>query len=266
MYEFKNELRKLKELTNELVCNGYLTDQAGQWEAALDAIPEIIFIINPDFDIKFVNKKFAEKMCVEKNSLINRKCFHIITCCNEEGTCLCEENQLEPVYLGDIEITSGLTGWFSYTRSPIYNGENELLGFICVLVDVTERKKVEKELDENVALMKSIFKTVPAGIGLVKDSVLKWSNAKLREITGYSEEELEGKSCRILYPDDNEHEWVRETINNQMIDTGNSNIDTVWKRKNGKIIRVLLSASPIDRMDWSKGITFAATDITTYDE
>ena len=126
MYEFKNELRKLKELTDVLVSNGYLTDQASQWEAALDAIPEIIFIVNPDFDIKFVNKKFAEKMCVEKNSLINRKCFHIITCCDEKGTCLCEENQSEPVYLGDIEITNGLIGWFSYTRSPIYNDENEL--------------------------------------------------------------------------------------------------------------------------------------------
>ncbi len=266
MHEFKNELRKLKELTDVLVSNGYLTDQASQWEAALDAIPEVIFIVNPDYEIKFVNKKFAEQMCVDKYSLIGRKCYDVITCCNEEGNCLCEENQTKTAYFGDIEITRGLEGWFAYTRAPIYNEDNDLLGFICVLVDVTKRKTIEKELDENVALMKSIFKTVPAGIGLMKDNVFKWSNAKLREITGYEEEELEGKSCRLLYPDNDEYEWAKTTVRNQIVETGTGNIDTVWKRKNGKLIRVLLSASPLDPLNWSKGTTFAATDITMYDE
>lgn len=266
MYEFKDELKKLKELTDVLVSNGYLTDQASQWEAALDAIPEIIFIIDPDFDIKFVNKKFVERIGLDKYSLINKKCYDVITCCNEEGNCLCEEGQQEPVLFGDIKIVRGFDGWFSFTRSPVYNEECGLLGYICVLVDVTERKKAKEELDKNIALMKSIFRTVPAGIGVMKDGIFEWSNTKLREIVGYDEEELKGKSCRMLYPDNDEYEWCRKTINSQINDVGSSNIDTIWKRKNGKLIRVLLSASPIDPLDWSKGITFAATDITMYDE
>jgi PAS domain S-box-containing protein len=100
----------------------------------------------------------------------------------------------------------------------------------------------------------------------MKDNIFKWSNAKLREITGYEEDELEGKSCRLLYPDNDEHDWAKKTIHNQIVETGTGNIDTVWKRKNGKLIRVLLSASPLDPLDWSKGTTFAATDITMCDE
>jgi len=38
-----DELKKLRELTEELTGNGYLRDQADEWEYALDAMPEFVF-------------------------------------------------------------------------------------------------------------------------------------------------------------------------------------------------------------------------------
>jgi PAS domain S-box-containing protein len=81
-------------------------------------------------------------------------------------------------------------------------------------------------------------------------------------MTGYSSEELAGKSARILYPSDEEFEWVGDEKYRQIKERGTGTVETRWKHKDGKVIDVLLSSTPIDAEDHSNGLTFTAMDIT----
>jgi two-component system, cell cycle sensor histidine kinase and response regulator CckA len=135
-------------------------------------------------------------------------------------------------------------------------------GMTFTALDITGRKKVEKALKESEVTLSSIFKVAPIGIGLISNRVNIWVNQRLCEMTGYDREEIIGKSALILYPDKEEFDRVGKVKYNQIKLQGTGTIETRWKRKDGKIIDVLLSSTPLEPTDHSKGVTFTALDIT----
>jgi len=127
---------------------------------------------------------------------------------------------------------------------------------------IRERLHAEHELKESEDKLQSIFKAAPTGIGFEKGQTLEIVNEKLSEITGYATEELIGKSDRLLYLSEDEYERVQDLKHSQIRSRGTGTLETIWQRKNGDPINVLLSATPLDRMDLTRGIAFTVLDIT----
>ena len=114
----------------------------------------------------------------------------------------------------------------------------------------------------NQARLHSIFRAAPIGIGLVIDRVLQEVNDRLCDMVGYTQEELVGQSARLLYPSDEDYAYVGQEKYQQIRDHGTGTVETHWRRKDGSIIDVLLSSTPLDLDDLSQGVTFTALDIT----
>lgn len=134
---------------------------------------------------------------------------------------------------------------------------------------VNELEKAKKDAKEKLDLFQkqeetltSIFNAAPAGIGMVRDRVFVEVNPAVIELTGYSREELLGKKSRILYSNDWDYEFVGEEKYKQIKDLGAGTVETVWKRKDGVLVDILLSSKPIDESDLSKGVIFTAKDIS----
>ncbi len=119
-----------------------------------------------------------------------------------------------------------------------------------------------KALQESEFRLQSIFRAAPTGIGLVKERIILDVNDQICEMTGYSREELIGKNSVILYPSRKEFDFVGNEKYRQIADTGRGTVETCWKRKDGKIINILLSSTPLHIKDLSLGVTFTALDIT----
>ena len=128
-------------------------------------------------------------------------------------------------------------------------------------VQELEKAEVEHKRAEQKQLS-SIFRSAPIGIGLVVNRKLKQVNSRLCEITGYNEGELINQSARILYPNDVEFEFVGREKYAQIMEHGTGTVETHWQRKDGTIIDVLLSSTPIDLQDHLKGVTFTVLNIT----
>ena len=84
-------------------------------------------------------------------------------------------------------------------------GEVFLEGFIT---DTTEQKRAEDALRKSEAKLESIFRSAPAGIGVVVNRVVTEANERLCEMTGYTREELLGRNARMLYATEEEFERV----------------------------------------------------------
>ncbi|CAG1013770.1 partial Cyclic di-GMP phosphodiesterase, partial [Anaerolineales bacterium] len=82
------------------------------------------------------------------------------------------------------------------------------------------------------------------------------------EMTGYAKEELVGQSARILYPTQEDFDFVGQEKYRQIAQGGTGQVETCWRKIDGSIIDVLLASTPIDLADLSKGVTFTALDIT----
>jgi PAS domain S-box-containing protein len=145
---------------------------------------------------------------------------------------------------------------------PIVDGDGNLLGYRGVDRDITDRKRAVEELKERERTLRSIFRAAPVGIGLVIDRVLKEVNDRICEMVGRSRDELVEKSARIVYPTEEDFERVGREKYRQIHEHGTGTVETRWQHKNGQLIDVLLSSTPLDPDDLSAGVTFTALDIS----
>jgi PAS domain S-box-containing protein len=120
----------------------------------------------------------------------------------------------------------------------------------------------EQTLEEREAKLRSIFRAAPSGIGVVANRLLVEVNDRICLMTGYAVEELVGQSARILYPTQEEYDYVGREKYRQIAEQGIGTVETRWQRKDGTILDVLLSSTPIKPDDLSAGVTFTALDIT----
>jgi len=149
-----------------------------------------------------------------------------------------------------------------WNNSTLHDREGKVIGAISLGLDITERDQAEKALRNREAVLESIFRAAPTGIGVVKDRILKQVNDRICEMTGYACHELLDRSARMLYPTDEDFDYVGREKYAQISKFGTGTVETRWQRKDGTIIDVLLSSTSLDPKELSAGVTFTALDIT----
>jgi len=138
----------------------------------------------------------------------------------------------------------------------------QLADQLSIAVLNNEQIKSEIILNEKEDTIKSIFRAAPVGIGLAKNRIIIEANESLCRMTGYGKDEIINRSARILYPSDHHYEYAGEVKHSRIAANGTGSVETVWRRKDGSLIDVLLSSTPLNIYDHSAGITFTALDIT----
>jgi len=161
-----------------------------------------------------------------------------------------------------ILLADGQVRWQRWIDRAIFDENGSLTEYQSVGRDVTEEKHAEEALRESEASLASIFRAAPVGIGLVSDRVLIRVNERISEMTGYTAEELLGKNARILYPTDEDSEYVGTVKYSMIRERGTGTVETRWMRKDGTIRDILLSSTPLDPSDIGAGVMFTALDIT----
>ena len=145
-----------------------------------------------------------------------------------------------------------------YSASPIRNG-NKIIGLVVVFRDITEQKHTEAAAMRFMALVRSSRDAVVAKDlnGIITD----W-NQSAQRIFGYKPKEIIGKSILTLIPQDRqseESEILRRIRSGESID----HYETVRRRKDGRLIDVSLTISPIkDLKGKIIGVSKVARDIT----
>ena len=133
------------------------------------------------------------------------------------------------------------------------------LAIVTTCEDISERKKAEEEVKRLAAIVES---SEDAILGETLDGIIVSWNLGAKNIFGYKPEEVKGKSDRLLAPDDRKNEIgeiILEVEKGKFVE----NFETVRKRKDGRLIEVSLTVSPIkDATGRIIGISTIARDIT----
>jgi PAS domain S-box-containing protein len=122
--------------------------------------------------------------------------------------------------------------------------------------------RAEIALRESEAKMRGIFLASPTGIGTLVDRVFTEANQTFLDMLGLSWKELIGHDSRLIFPSQDEYEHDCREIYRQITERGISTLETRFLRKDGSVIDVLFSGTPIDPANLERGVIFNALDIT----
>ena len=258
-----------RDITDRKRIEEALRESEERYRSLIETSPDCIIIVDMQGKIMMVNRSGLKMFrCEAAEDMVGKSVTDFML---EKEWAKARKPMLEQVDFLEtpIEFTSVRmdgTRFISESNSSLLkNALGAPIGFLSITRDVTDRRRAEEALRENEEKLQSIFRAAPVGIGLVMPGrILVDVNDHLCQMVGYSREELIGSSTRMLYPSDEDFTFVGREKYRRIEDVGRVAMETLFKRKDGGIIDILLSSSPIDPHDASAGVTFTAMDITDH--
>ncbi|ODA42255.1 PAS domain S-box protein [Desulfosporosinus sp. BG] len=110
------------------------------------------------------------------------------------------ENQLNTASLSRTTLRKLDTGEYVNVKDgPVHTLGYECPEILGIVRDITERKRLEKQLREQVKYAELLFRTVPSAVLSVDKhrKIFRW-NKIAEEITGYTAAEVMGKECSVV--------------------------------------------------------------------
>lgn len=156
----------------------------------------------------------------------------------------------------------GETRHYDYLHVPEKDENGNVASVLVICRDITDRKRAVERLRANESMLRSVFRASPIGLTFNRDRVLVNVNHSTCELMGYSEEELVGNSARMFYETQEEYEHAGRRLYDELQQKGRTSVETLFKRKDGAIRQVFLSAAMLRAEDPSAGYVVTIQDIT----
>ena len=238
---------------------GFWEKSRAQTQVVLDSLPYRIMVVNMDMGIDAVNRTFLEDYELYQEEVIGRHCYEV-RCgvdkpCHEYGrTCFMTERLEEIKRKGLISTyqeyvdENGETRFDVVTVAPIYDDRGEVVKLLEASRDVTDRIRLEREVQKSNTFFEKVIQSTVDGIVVVDTTgkVLIF-NEGMENLTGYSADEIINRGhLSSFYNIDVAKENMRKMRSDQFGPLGKLNPTTMnIQTKEGKEIPVTLSASLI---------------------
>ena len=154
--QFSNELEVLRQRLAEMevtvaehIQTATMIEGEQNYHILLDESSDPIFSFYPDGQYRYVNKAFADGVGRRLDEIIGKKIWDVFPKDEADKRYATVkwvfENGLTKVIEVRVPRPDGDT-YYLTTAKPILNGRNEVVSVICISKEITERKRMEQEL------------------------------------------------------------------------------------------------------------------------
>ncbi|WP_346795851.1 diguanylate cyclase [Halomonas sp. Bachu 37] len=169
-----------------------------QFYIAVEQSPVATAITDAEGHITFVNQRFSSITGYSREELIGRTPAVIQSGMTPDAVYreMWATLRAGSVWAGEIlnRRKNGELYWEFETITPVRGGAGQILNFVAVKEDITQRKQQENEL----RLLATAFETGQATVITNADMEIERVNQAFTDITGYRSEEVMGKTPRLF--------------------------------------------------------------------
>jgi PAS domain S-box-containing protein len=213
-----------------------------EWESTVDAIQDIVIILNFDLRIIRANKAAHEISGCKYGELNGRYCFEVfhgnrVPCpgCPAWQADMNANVKTGLVYNKKIDRT------FEVASSPIYDDNGKIKFLVHTGRDVTQNLKDEAE---KLRLSAAIEQTSEVVVITDKSGRIQYVNPAFSAKTGYSRSEAIGENPRILKSGEHNREFYKKMWDT-LLKGGAWNGQLINKKKDGTLFREDATISPV---------------------
>ncbi|HEX6981800.1 MAG TPA: PAS domain S-box protein [Balneolaceae bacterium] len=228
----------------------------------LDTIPQSVFTADFDGVVSYWNKA-SEKIFGYKNEEMLGKSIERVY--SEEGKVQFRKD-LERLREGKevkgqwncIKKDDSTLSISAYAKA-LTDEEGEFLAIVASVSDISDLKKVERELTVSEAKVEAVFKSAIDGIVTIgSDGGIRRFNEAASSMFGYSKDEAEGRNYRILLPEkerDSRDAYFKNIFQNDKAEFVGKRKELTGRKKDGTSFPIAVS---ISKVSWKNDEIYVA--------
>lgn len=206
------EIRVAEEYQRQ--CNKKLTEQVEYLQSLLNDMNELFLTFDTTGSITLVNKRVPEVLGYGAGELLGTPVFEYIHHPDKERVSVYFQARIVEGITGSHEISlvhkDGSPRVVRINASPIIKN-GQVIGGSVLGEDITDRKRIEKNLIESEETYRTIFENTGTAMLIVEENtVVSLANSRVEELTGYFKEEIENKKSWTEFVPDNDLGKMKE--------------------------------------------------------
>jgi PAS domain S-box-containing protein len=172
-----------------------------EWEAALDAIRDAIFICDKDFRIVRANQAYAHAAGMDIREVIGRLYWEVFP--KRSGpltSCLHVLKHNDEHQSEEITLDSGAV--YLLRSFAVRNKQGDYIHSVHIMEDITEKKRLQDALEESTERYRSLFEGAPDAVFLADAETgrLLDANSTAEQLIGRTREEIISLHQSQLHP------------------------------------------------------------------
>ena len=139
-----------------------LTTQLQAWHDTVDALNAAVWIIDDQFIVQYTNK-IAEKMFqCDTSRIVGKHCWEIVHG-TDQPIADCPVSHVKKSLKHEVTEIYLDNKWFEVTVDPILDADGAFLKAVHIITDITRRKRIEKRLERNEAILNAAQQLTKVG-------------------------------------------------------------------------------------------------------
>ncbi len=238
-----------RDISDKKQAEADLRESEERYQTLAKISPVGIFRTDLNGDTTYVNPKWCEISGLSPEEALGDGWLNVVHPDDKENLVKGwqQSTQRKKISIADYRFVrpDGATVWVMGQAVPETNSENQIVGYVGTIADITERKHVEEELRESEERFRSLYEN--ATIGLYRttpDGKILLANPTIVKMLGYSS--FEELAQRNLEQEGYEPGYERDTFRKKIDDEGAVlGLESAWTRKDGTSIFVRESVKAI---------------------
>jgi len=176
------------------------------WRNSFNSLEDVVLIVDNDYNIENMNDEGLALLKKSRDEVIGRKCYKVIAGVDSlPEYCPCREASRTKKAASIDRYERRLGRYFSIKSSPIVDENGEIMKFVDLRRDITERKWLEKELRQSEQKYRAFLDdwgdvTYEADL----QGNMTYANKAAERITAIPLEDIVGKSFLSLFAEESQ--------------------------------------------------------------